>query len=83
MTKEESAVQPEKTSLPRSERVLGRFTSVSESQDANALSPRDVSESDSFTFVRLLHSENASGPIDLTESGISMETREEQDWKVE
>ena len=55
----------------------------SDSQEENALSPIDVREEGSVTAFRFLHSENASGPIILTESGTSTLVREEQDWKVE
>ena len=83
MIKDARELQPEKTSLPSSESELGKLISVRASQEANALSPIDVSDSESLIRVRLLHSEKASGPIVRTESGISTETREEQDWKVE
>ena len=79
MIKAERAVQPEKTSLPSSDSRGGKLISVSASQEAKALSPIDARDSDSFTLTRLLHSEKASGPIALTESGNSIEIREEQD----
>ena len=55
----------------------------SDSQDAKALSPREVKPFGRVTERRDLHSEKASGPIVFRVSGNSTEDREVHDWNVE